>query len=71
VDGQNEGVLDEQLWATAFIAHTYQWPVVGWMSDIEHWTMEDLKTPLRDGIFAEQRHDGDCRGCDAGRGVSR
>jgi len=43
VDGQNEGVLDEQLWATAFIAHTYQWPVVGWMSDIEHWTMEDLK----------------------------
>jgi zinc protease len=31
------------LWASAFIAHTYQWPVVGWMSDIEHWTMEDLK----------------------------
>ena len=43
VDGENEGVLNEQLWATAFIAHPYQWPVVGWMSDIEHWTMEDLK----------------------------
>jgi zinc protease len=43
VDGQNEGVLDEQLWATSFIAHPYQWPVVGWMSDIEHWAMEDLK----------------------------
>jgi zinc protease len=43
VDGQNEGLLDEQLWATAFIAHPYQWPVLGWMSDIEHWTMEDLK----------------------------
>src|SRR5579859_7764062 len=43
VDGQNEGLLDEQRWATAFIAHTYQWPVVGWMSDIEHWTIEDLK----------------------------
>src|SRR6266852_2860667 len=43
VEGQNEGVLEEQLWATAFIAHPYQWPVVGWMSDIEHWTMEDLK----------------------------
>src|SRR5271169_1040332 len=43
VDNENSGVLDEQLWATAFIAHTYQWPVVGWMSDIEHWTMEDLK----------------------------
>src|SRR6516162_4224430 len=34
VDADNEGVLNEQLWATAFIAHTYQWPVVGWMSDI-------------------------------------
>src|SRR6266849_256064 len=43
VDGQNEGMLDEQLWATAFIAHPYQWPVVGWMSDIEQWTIEDLK----------------------------
>ncbi len=21
----------------------YQWPVVGWMSDIEHWTMEQLR----------------------------
>jgi zinc protease len=43
VDNENGGLLDEQLWATAFIAHTYQWPVVGWMSDIEHWTMDDLK----------------------------
>jgi zinc protease len=43
VDNENSGVLDEQLWATAFIAHTYQWPVVGWMSDIESWTMDDLK----------------------------
>jgi zinc protease len=43
VDSQNEGILDEQLWATAYIAHPYQWPVVGWMSDIEHWTMADLK----------------------------
>ena len=43
VDNDNGGLLDEQLWATAFIAHTYQWPVIGWMSDIEHWTIEDLK----------------------------
>jgi zinc protease len=43
VDNENGGVLDEQLWATSFIAHPYQWPVVGWMSDIEHWTMADLK----------------------------
>jgi zinc protease len=43
VDNDNNGLLNEQLWATAYIAHTYQWPVVGWMSDIEHWTLEDLK----------------------------
>src|SRR5437667_10681422 len=43
VDANNFGVLDEQLWATAFLAHAYQWPVVGWMSDIERWTMDDLK----------------------------
>src|SRR5450755_2430480 len=43
VDNENSGVLDELLWATSFIAHPYQWPVVGWMSDIEHWTMDDLK----------------------------
>ncbi|HEY6127956.1 MAG TPA: pitrilysin family protein [Candidatus Acidoferrum sp.] len=43
VDANNAGILDEQLWATAYLAHPYQWPVVGWMSDIEHWSMEDLK----------------------------
>lgn len=43
VDNDNFGLLDEQLWATAFLAHPYQWPVVGWMSDIEHWTMDDLR----------------------------
>jgi zinc protease len=43
VDNENSGILNEQLWATAFLAHPYQWPVVGWMSDIEHWTLDDLK----------------------------
>src|SRR4030095_5083466 len=43
VDASNSGILDEQLQATAFVAHPYQWPVVGWMSDIENWTMEHLK----------------------------
>jgi zinc protease len=31
------------LQAAAFTAHPYHWPVVGWPSDIEAWTMEDLK----------------------------
>ncbi len=43
VDANNFGILNEQLWATAFTAHTYQWPVVGWMVDIENWKMDDLK----------------------------
>jgi zinc protease len=43
VDSNNFGILNEQLWATAFSAHTYQWPVVGWMVDIDNWTMDDLK----------------------------
>ncbi|MGH9969990.1 MAG: M16 family metallopeptidase [Pyrinomonadaceae bacterium] len=43
VESNNFGILFEQLWATAFTAHPYQWPVVGWMVDIENWKMEDLK----------------------------
>ncbi len=43
VDANNAGVLEEQLRAAAFTAHPYQFPVVGWMVDIENWTMEDLK----------------------------
>jgi zinc protease len=43
VDSDNSGLLSEQLWATAFTAHPYQWPVVGWMVDIKSWKMEDLK----------------------------
>jgi zinc protease len=37
----------DQLWqetqAAAFIAHQYHWPVIGWKSDIENWTKEDLE----------------------------
>src|SRR5947208_10748750 len=42
-DNDNGGLLDEQLWATAFMPHPYPWPVGVWMSDIEPWTVEDLK----------------------------
>src|SRR6204780_1701839 len=44
VDNSNQGTLSEQLRAAAFIAHPYHWPVVGWPSDIESWTMDDLKS---------------------------
>ena len=43
VDNSNFGILYEQLQAAAFIAHPYHWPVVGWPSDIEAWTQQDLQ----------------------------
>lgn len=37
----------EELWqevqATAFMAHPYMWPVIGWESDIKNWTKQDLE----------------------------
>ncbi|MBZ5728852.1 MAG: insulinase family protein [Acidobacteriia bacterium] len=44
VDNNNFGVLNELAVAAAFVAHPYHWPVVGWPSDIESWSMEDLKS---------------------------
>lgn len=44
VDNDNFGVLAEQIQATAYVAHPYQFPTIGWPSDIEGWTIEDLKT---------------------------
>ena len=32
----------EQMMSVAFSAHPYQWPVIGWMADIENYTREDL-----------------------------
>jgi zinc protease len=49
VDNNPFGVLYEQLNAAAYIAHPYQWPVIGWASDIESWTMEDLKAHFKMG----------------------
>jgi zinc protease len=43
IDNSNAGLLDEQVDAAAFTAAPYHWPVVGWPSDIESWTMADLK----------------------------
>jgi len=43
VDNNNFGILHEQLQAAAFIAHPYHWPVIGWPSDIEAWTQQDLQ----------------------------
>ncbi|MDJ0939421.1 MAG: pitrilysin family protein [Woeseiaceae bacterium] len=47
IDNDNFGKLFEQMWATAFLAHPYQFPVIGWPSDIEAWTQEDLESFFR------------------------
>jgi zinc protease len=49
VDNNNLGVLAEQLGAAAFTAHPYQWSVIGWPSDIEGWTMDDLRSHFKMG----------------------
>ncbi len=43
VDNDNFGTLLEQMQATAYVAHPYQIPTIGWPSDIEGWKVEDLK----------------------------
>ncbi|MFO7277689.1 MAG: pitrilysin family protein [Pseudomonadota bacterium] len=43
VDDNNHGILSEQVQATAFVAHPYQFPTIGWPSDIQSWTLEDLQ----------------------------
>ncbi len=49
VDNNNFGILREQVQAAAYTAHPYHWPVVGWPSDIEGWTMEDLRAHFKMG----------------------
>jgi zinc protease len=49
VENNNMQLLMEHLEATAFMAHPYGWPVIGWMSDIEAWTMQDLQNHFRMG----------------------
>src|SRR5687768_13259145 len=43
VEDNNMGFLTEQVQATAFVAHPYQFPTIGWPSDIQSWRMEDLR----------------------------
>jgi len=42
-EDSNDGFLSEQVQATAFVAHPYQIPTVGWPADIQGWKVEDLQ----------------------------
>ena len=39
--------MEEQLMTVAFSAHPYQWPVIGWMADINNFTRDDLYNHYR------------------------
>jgi len=47
VDNDNAGRLFEQVWASAYVAHPYQFPVIGWPADIASWTRDDLVSYYR------------------------
>jgi len=46
-DNDNFGRLYLEMNATAFTAHPYQFPVIGWASDVENWTQDDLENYFR------------------------
>jgi len=46
-DEDLEGALFEMLQATAYVAHPYQWPIVGWPADLDAITVPDLEAYFR------------------------
>ena len=42
-DDQPNALVDEAMRATAFNAHPYHWPVVGWMNDLQNMTVNDAR----------------------------
>ena len=47
IEDSNAALLEEQVQATAFLAHPYRIPTIGWPSDIQSWTMADLQNFFR------------------------
>src|SRR5438445_2098980 len=38
-----QGALVEELFAQAYLSHPYHWPVIGWFSDLDAMTLDDLQ----------------------------
>ena len=47
LENSNYYFLGEQVQGTAFFAHPYRWPVLGYESDIKNWKKEDLQNYFR------------------------
>jgi zinc protease len=46
-EDQPRALLDENLLATAFSAHPYKWPTIGWMQDLQNMTWQDARSWYR------------------------
>jgi zinc protease len=42
VENDNDAILNENVRATAIMAHPYHWDVIGWMSDILSWRRDEV-----------------------------
>ena len=42
-EDQPRALLDENLLATAFSAHPYKWPTIGWMQDLQNMSWRDAR----------------------------
>ncbi len=42
-DDRASALLYETLYATAFVAHPYHWPIIGWMDDLRQMRAEDAR----------------------------
>ncbi|MFH1740851.1 MAG: pitrilysin family protein [bacterium] len=47
IDNNPSGLMWENMIGTAFLAHPYQWPVIGWMSDIQTIQRSEVEEFLR------------------------
>src|SRR5262245_14153911 len=46
-EDQPRALLDESLLATAFAAHPYKWPTIGWMQDLQNMSWRDASAWYR------------------------
>jgi zinc protease len=47
VEDNSHGLLAEQVQASAFVAHPYRFPTIGWPADIRSWRLQDLQAFYR------------------------
>ena len=52
IENSIRGQMREELFALAYKAHPYRWPVLGWMSDLEKIDRDDCEIDLKE-LFKE------------------